>query len=264
MTKGSGWEKETDLCADFIAWARNEGWVVYAECGGWDILLVRPSDGFQIGVEAKLQLNAKVLCQALKSGFLDAGEVGPDCRAILVPAVKSVGGLEVVARHLGVAVIEASKEMSRRRVDGAWQDFEVATFDPRLPEKASLWWRETWPEWSPDCRVKLPEYVPDVIAGDSGPVMLTDWKIKALKVVVVIEMMGSVTRADMRALRIDPSRWTQYWLRSDGSGGWVPRTDPNSRMPDFKAQHPINYEQIKADWPKWSTALPPRLLSGAA
>jgi hypothetical protein len=42
---------EADLCAGFIAAATKGGsWTAYAETAGYDILMVRASDGVQIGI----------------------------------------------------------------------------------------------------------------------------------------------------------------------------------------------------------------------
>ncbi len=59
---------EAELCAAFIEYAqRGEAWTAYAETCGWDILLVRKADGFQIGIQAKLNYNMKVLSQCLET-----------------------------------------------------------------------------------------------------------------------------------------------------------------------------------------------------
>lgn len=264
MAKTSPWKLEAELCADFIRTAEAQGWVAYAECGGWDILLVRPSDGYQIGIEAKLQLNATVLCQAMdgEDGFYE--RPGPDFRAILVPEVKTVNGLKAIARRLGITVIEGTKRSWEVYGREGWVTKEEILFSPALPGAHQNVWHEDWIERCPDERVKLPEFVPDVVAGDSGPVQLTDWKIKALKVIAILEVWGSVTRADFRALKIDPTRWTQHWLRSDGNGGWVKAERPRLQMPNFKNQHPVVYAKIIETFPEWSKALPARLKGDAA
>ena len=63
---------EAALCAAFIAAATvtpkrtdHAQWVAYPETGGFDILLVRQTDGVQIGIEAKLALNPLVVSQVL-------------------------------------------------------------------------------------------------------------------------------------------------------------------------------------------------------
>lgn len=249
------WETEAAMVADFSAWATHCGWTVYAETAGWDLLLVRPADGFQIGIEAKLSLNAKVLCQVIEHDRWRCEE-GPDCHAVLVPRPKSVNGLEIIAARLGIVVITGAEPSRHRR----WKGHH---FDPSLPDdRASSYGSvETWPERCPDQRHRLPDYVPDVTGGHSAPVKLTEWKIGALKVQIILETRGFVTRADFKALRVHPSRWTQFWLRSNGEGGWV----QTAAMPDFKAQHPVNYEQIKADMAKWmpATTVPKGLFAGA-
>ena len=42
-----------------------EEWTSYAETAGWDILLVRKTDGFQIGIQAKLKITPFVMAQCL-------------------------------------------------------------------------------------------------------------------------------------------------------------------------------------------------------
>lgn len=61
--------KESVLCDLFIeAFDKIDGWTCYPEGAGFDVLVVH-EDGRQIGVEAKLSLNAKV-CEAHAAGGL--------------------------------------------------------------------------------------------------------------------------------------------------------------------------------------------------
>lgn len=261
------WTVEADMVADFTAWAQHSGWTVYAETAGWDVLLVRPSDGFQIGVEAKLVLNVAVLCQVISRESSYLRGVGPDCRAVLAPRPKTQNGLPDLARQLGIVIVTGGPpDRFRYAVRGApaWRGPE---FSPELPgnrrrsvdtaEELSRW---GWPEMCPDRRCALPEYIPDVVGGHSAPVALTPWKIQAIKAAIILETRGWITRADFKALNIDPSRWTQFWLTSIGDKRWAPARG----LPDFKAQHPVNYEQIKADLPKWGAAVPGLLAGGPA
>ena len=62
---------EAALCQAFVEWAAPQGWIAYAETAGWDLLLVAPS-GHQMGVQAKLSLNAKVIAQAAASNLIPA------------------------------------------------------------------------------------------------------------------------------------------------------------------------------------------------
>jgi hypothetical protein len=242
MTKPP-FEKEAELCAAFIA-ALPKEWTAYPETGGFDILLVRAADGFQIGVEAKLRLNAKVICQAAEYvGHYYVDSAGPDCRAVLIPEGVSVD-LAALCPLIGVSVISMSPEE-----DLGYADLKrPPRFRPNLPRHDHEWDNSKWFELCPAKRIELPDYVPDVTAGDSAPVALTDWKIRAIKIAVTLERRGFVTRQDFAHFRISMSRWTQCeWLLKDGSGGWI----AGPYLPDFHAQHPVNFPQIEADYEKW-------------
>lgn len=227
--------KESDLCAAFIAELPAE-WTAYPETGGFDIVLVRKADGFQIGVEAKLKLNAKVICQAAEYvGHRYVDREGPDCRAVLIPDGVSID-LGPLCPLIGITVI---------RMRGL--PHYGMPFQPYLPKLKADWGHDSWYEQCPAKRITLPDWVPDVGAGHSAPVVLTDWKIRAIKIVVTLEKRGFVTRQDFAFFKISMSRWTQErWLRQNGHGGWIA-----GRLPDFKAQHPVNFPQIEADYEKW-------------
>lgn len=232
--------KEVDLCAAFIA-AIPEGWTAYPETGGFDILLVRGADGMQIGVEAKLKLNAKVIAQAAESGtYYRVDGMNPDCRAVLVPY--GVGSeLATVCNLIGITVI--------RMRHGSEARYYRSRFYPELPGKNDDW-QDDWFERYPSRRISLPDWVPDVVAGASAPVALTTWKIGAIKLAITLQRRGYLTRHDFAHFKISMSRWTQQgWLVKDGQGGWIAGT----YMPDFKAQHPVNFDQIEADYEKWKS-----------
>jgi hypothetical protein len=234
--------KETDLCAAFIA-ALPGGWTPYPETAGFDILLSRKADGFQIGVQAKIKLNAVALAQALEGWGWAYRAKGPDCRAILVPRDALVAGVYQLAAHLAVTVIRASKDPHWTR----------AQFQPALPDDRNRYSRdEDWHELCPTERLSLPDYVPDVAAGASAPVQLTEWKIKAIKIAIICEIRGFVTRADFKALHIDPRRWIDArWM--------VPCAEGFKDAGTFlKTQHPKVYEEIKAQASEWMPLAPLR------
>jgi hypothetical protein len=267
------WASEAEMVASYIAhasaidrerWWTNptyqpQTWIAYPETAGWDLVLVR-DDGFQIGVEAKLSLNAEVLCQALNQNRSHDGE-GPDCWAILVPDYAAVNGLGAIAKHLGIVVVTARPAQSITADEAKWgvyRDERAVKFYPSLPrsdENSGFygWGTSEWPERCPDSRIKLPDFVPDVAAGVPSPIRLTDWKIKAIKIAVILEKRGYVTRADFKAIGIDMSRWTQgRWLRpSDAIRG---RWEKGREYPNLRAQHPVNFVQIEEASSKW---LPP-------
>lgn len=224
--------KEHDLCREFID-ALPKEWTAYPETCGWDILLVRRSDGFQVGVEAKLNLNAKVICQAAESiSHHQVDAPGPDCRAVLVPAGKNRTDFAGLLNLLGLVVIRPCS---------------FGGCSPRLPDDG-YWNSRSWPEFAPARRHQLPDYIPDVVAGSSAPVSLTEWKISAIKIVILLEKRGYVTRADFAKFKISMSRWTQMrWLVSPERGKWVAGS-----LPDFRAQHPVNFNQIYVDFDTWS------------
>ncbi len=108
-----------------------------------------------------------------------------------------------------------------------------------------------WPHWLPAKRCPLPEYIPDVTGGHASPIALTAWKIKAIRLMILLDRRGFVTRQDMNALQISAARWTDgyhgFLARDPGRGGYV-RCD---RTPHLRAQHPVNFAQIEADFAKW-------------
>lgn len=233
---------ESELCAEFIKLIDTAGkWTCYAETAGFDILLVRKSDGVQIGIEAKLALNIKVVSQAYPDLRWGYGMIGPDYRAVLVPRDKIQNGLARICGMIGITVIG----FDASRVADRW-DSNYA-IQPKLPTGDS-WDDEVWHDWLPSHRCSLPDYIPDVQAGHPAPVALTEWKIKAIKLAIILSERP-VTRADFKALQISPTRWTDPWTGYlvKGEGGYV----PGHRMPDFRAIHPVNYVQIEADKAKW-------------
>lgn len=227
---------EADLCAEFIK-VLPEPWVAYPETGGWDIVLLQRETGVQIGVEAKLRLNADVITQALEE--YQHRTFGPDYRAVLVPY--GSGSWMTIAQHLGITVIHLSDlpQYQRRR-----------HFYPALPTDD---WPTEWHNELPTQRIKLPEYVPDVRAGVPAPSTLSHWKIQALKIAILLEERP-VHKSDFKHIGIDHRRWT-----TPGNGWLVATRDGFVKgpfMPDFKGQHPRNFEEIKADRPNWDPGPP--------
>lgn len=231
-------EKEADLCSAFIS-ALPKEWTAYPETGGFDILLVRKADGFQIGVEAKLKLNAKVICQAAEyASYHYVDSEGPDCRAVLIPDGVSMD-MAAICPLIGVTVI-------RMLAPSKWRVGH--DFNPSLPKPDKGYWSDNWYERCPAKRITLPDWVPDVGAGHSSPVALTDWKVRAIKIVITLARRGYITRQDFAFFKISMSRWTQEkWIVQDGNGAWK----AGDYLPDFKAQHPVNFPQIEADFDKW-------------
>lgn len=230
---------EVALCEAFIADAKKQfpRWTAYNETAGFDILLVR-DDGVQLGIEAKLKLNPEVVSQSLP-GWMWAHE-GPDYRAVLVPNDAINQHVGSICDHVGIKVLRVRHPESRNR----W----YSRID--LPDPAYN--TSSWHPWLPIRRCGLPDYVPDVKAGDKAPSTLSPWKISAIKVQIILEQR-KVQRADIKALGLSPSRWFDKhsgFLRATPDG-----YEASDYMPDFRKQHPTNYAQIAADAPAWMPKL---------
>lgn len=230
---------EAELCTAFIDWIKAENgkargrdmapvWTPYAETAGWDILLVA-DDGTQIGIEAKLKFNLKVLAQCLPSSWDNYAECpGPDYRAVLVPKFDS--DHERICAALGLVMIGTK----------GWGN----EFRPDMTPDRGDSYHLMWHHWNPPQRCKLPDYLPDVQAGCPAPLQLTDWKVKALRILATIEARGYVTKQDFKKHRIDPRAWT------GAQGLLVPGTAPGQFVrgkASFDKQHPTVYAQVLAE-----------------
>lgn len=229
-------------------------------------MLVRALDGFQIGIEAKLKLNAKVVVQAAEfMGTAYTTGSGPDCRAVLIPA-RSNSDLEPLCELLGLVVIRM-REPQTHPLSETWKQ----SGDPFRPDLPGKDWRfedeargNSWPEFMPAARLELPKWVPDTKSGDKCPITLTQWKIRAIQIAVLLEKTGYVTRQDFKNLKINMTRWVQgslesVWLRKQGDyGKWV----KGAGFPDFRKQHPKNFEQIAAEIEDWNPRKFSDLLAG--
>jgi hypothetical protein len=235
---------ETDVYGDAC---QEKKWIAYHETSGWDLLMVEKATGIQVGIEAKLSLNVKVLNQALVGSTHYFRSTGPDYRAVLIPGDAVQQGLENIAGHIGLTVITASSRIDYRGKHSSW------SIRPRLPDETQEWGYRDWFSWLPEERCPLPDYIPDVMGGKSSPVALTDWKIKAIKLMIILERRGYVTRADMNTLRLSPSRWTaaHYGFLIKGPVGYV----RHGLTPDLKADHPVNWVQIEADIETWGKGI---------
>ena len=255
-------KSEAAMCRAFIDVAVDKKvWDVYPETAGWDILLVHKKTGIQIGIEAKQSLNAKVLEQAISGIDHFARYGGPDYRAVLVPE-GGMAGLDKICKAIGVTVIrfrgkpvdnqnkcviEATKKRGK---------YYAEAFTPRLVNPEKNLFSEigtTWFDWCPDQRCALPDYIPDVKAGVKSPVKLTDWKIKAIKIDIMLSRQGYITSSDFKEIGISMSRWIQSkWIKKKKGhrGMWV----AGQNKPDFRSQHPLNYKQIGLD-KSWQTRM---------
>lgn len=206
----------------------------------------------QIGIEAKLALNAHVVSQALPESRWSA-DTGPDVRAVLVPEGGG-GHFQTICDFIGISIIRL---YSHNRFNTLGYSFQ-----PPLPEIGQDWGEHWWWDQCPIKRHELPEYVPDVPAGAPSPLRLTYWKIKAIKVSILLDKQGHLTRQDFKDLQFDARRWTaresgvlikegQRYVR----GNW---------FPDFRLAHPKNYAEIESDFERWRPKDPLGIKGGKA
>lgn len=256
---------EADLCAAFLSCVPAT-WQAYPESCGYDIVLAHKETGAQIGLEAKLTLNAKVLVQVTSEREY---AWGPDFRAVLVGKV--VAENAILAKRLGLKILTVSprhdprgfsRVSPREYPDGQWCVGNGGDWLPEFSEyklgRSTSWWsRNEWEDEAPVERLRLPEYVPQVAAGVPAPVKLTDWMIQAIRMCITVERIGTVSRKHFQDLRLHQSRWSEgRWLeKAETRGFW--KAGRNFPGPRFRALHPVSYAQIEADWPIWGAKLTP-------
>jgi hypothetical protein len=220
---------EALLCQSFAAAAAEQGWTPYPETSGWDLLLVKA--GVQIGIEAKLRPTLHLLAQAVDHCGLNAwaGHLrGPQYVGLLVP--ERDGDLRVIALALGFSVIypdirRAWREDEKDRITWPKLDKEIRTWTPLHFEE---------PAWTPPI-------VPTVAAGVPSPIILTEWKIRALRLIARLAVRGWVTAKDLRDFGMSCSRWYHHWLiPGEQKGRWIRRRE----IPGPEHQHPDIYAQL--------------------
>lgn len=233
-TKTGKFESEAAMCAAFVAGLPGD-WQAYAETGGWDILLVR-KDGCQVGVQAKLLLNADVLVQAAEHYSWNSTGPGPDYRAALVPSYANTR-LAALSAYCSLTILTMDPRNHR--------------FWPALPPLGSAYCSDDWHEMLPHLRHPVPEYVPDVAAGSPAPVQLTQWKIKAMKLSARLHDSGYLTRADFKEFGLDIRRWLPAWLAASEQGFVA-----TEHFPKWERRHPDVWAQIQAEPQKWKRRVP--------
>ncbi len=206
--------KESVLCDAFAEAARGDGWIVYPEVGTWDLVLVRSDhEGtIQVGVQAKLRGNVSVLRQALIGRSM---RTGPRFRAVLVP--KASNDFDYVAHVLGLGVYTGNHirevEVSKRAFGRTY----TRTYPRQSIMAPSRPWAHTSPLW-------LPPVVPRRSGGVAAPSKLSRWRVQAIKLCLVLEARGYVTRDDFRKWGIDKARWVAYgWIKAEGKIGRLTR-----------------------------------------
>lgn len=231
---------EADLCDLFIdAFNAQPGYTCYPEAAGFDILVVH-EDGRQIGVEAKLALNAKVADQILPNCWDDFyGRPGPDHRLVIVSKITDASkGICKMLERLGVSVLcpygkpDEERHFSLHSQLLMYETTLRAFGEPRMFD------------WSPPERCQVPVMVTNLPAGVPAPVRLTPWKESALKAVALMRSQGFITAKQIAAYGMGVTAWTQApgskpaWLKKGAvRGQWL----ETEHMPQFDKQHPDVY-----------------------
>jgi hypothetical protein len=191
---------EEVLCAKFRRWAEAAGWVVHPEPGDYDLVLVK--DGLQIGVQAKRAGTLKLIYQCL--GNLSRRE-RPDAVVALVP--DAAPRFRHLLFKLGIGGIDVNLHTPGR-------------VDFRLPSVVRTSEKQIW----------LPEYVSHAPAGVKSPKSLSRWRLKAIRMSLLLRERKEVTTKDFRRLGLAVPLWVDRWVVRTRRGCYALK--PNVRLPD--------------------------------
>lgn len=188
-TRKRKFESEANLCEHFVDHAKSEGWIVYPETAGFDMLLVATEEtinarryshvglqvGDQLGVEAKMSANVTVLAQSLP--YRNGPGNGPDFHVVLIPSCNH--DFVKVAARLGILVAMAYyRGTYSDRVTIEWPTFGL--FARTLYENQC---------WTPDVPV-------ETAAGVPSPRSISKWKIDAVRFCLLAEKKEFVLSQD--------------------------------------------------------------------
>lgn len=209
-----GCKPEQALCYDFIIECIEAGWRVYPEYphSKFDMLLVAEEGcstkgvevGTQIGVQAKMKLNPKLMQQMVRSHGHPTWR-GPDYVVALVPAAPRTpaekGQADILfALGHGLFYVYSHFESHDRDRNLRRRNLETtAFFGVRSNRK----------------RVVLPEIYVWVEPGVPSPTSVTGWRQNAVKRVMALEGIGTFTRKEFKAMK--PKLDMKLWLDE----GWV-------------------------------------------
>ena len=169
--KRTPWPSEAAMCASFQEEAKAQGFRVYPESGGHDMVLVAGAEaarafhidaGDQIAVEAKLHANLAVLEQAVPPWRHGYDGACADWYAVLAPDIAD--GFRSVAAALDILLWYWPPEETRRQ--GRYTFWE-----PRFPENMRA---------PAGKRLLLPLEV-NMAAGMPSPRSVTPWKVAAVR-----------------------------------------------------------------------------------
>jgi len=206
-SKKKHFETEGELCDYFSSIAKANGWKVFPEVDGWDLVLF---DGeVQIGVEAKLRSNIQLLGQVMRrtrtlTGYKQYGSC-PDYRAVLVP--KITAGIVDVCFHLRIVLFTSGTRFIQ--------------LNPLFNLKTKK-------------HLVLPSVPLQSGGGRPSPKVLSQWREKSLRLCIRLRRDGFVTGKDFDELGLHRQNWVKSWLDRDGKVGRHARyvLRPGVTLPD--------------------------------
>lgn len=177
--------KEAELVDAFLVCVRAAGFKVFPECNDFDVLLVATDDclgfkaGDQIGVEAKMVPNEKVLHQALPR----LNGAGPHYYVVLVPQCSYM--FREIATRIGITVVTREMIEATRVGRNIFNRILARRHEPKQLC------------WVPDCEV------PERRGGLFGPKKITKWQMSAVKLCMFGVTRGYLMREDFTEAGID-------------------------------------------------------------
>lgn len=233
-------KKEAELCELFMRDLNAlDGWTCYPETGGFDILAVH-DDGRQIGIEAKLTLNAKVADQIMPEPWqMRYGKAGPDHRLVIVSKITDAS--QGIAKLLGFVGVPVLEPRMQRTFEGDRLLFCRYRLEQLLagdPFGTELF------DWNPEERCQVPMLVANLPAGVPAPIRLTPWKEKALRAIALMRHQGHISTRQLGELGLSLSAWTRgvgphpgWLIKGPIRGQWL----ETEHLPNFTEQHPDAY-----------------------
>ncbi|NVL48683.1 hypothetical protein F2S72_01575 [Pseudomonas syringae pv. actinidiae] len=237
-----GIQTEANLCNLFMRDFNSlPGWTCYPEAAGFDVLAVH-QDGRQLGVQAKLALNAKVADQILpmrNGDFFD--KPGPDYRMVVVAKITPASA--GIAKMLGMLGVEVMSPSLSRCLAGDEYSFSFHNMLEGRGQQTSFG-AQYLHDWNPAVRCYVPAILQALPAGVPSPIQLTPWKEMALQVVALMRHQGYITAKQIAGHGHAVTRWTQpdgarpAWLvKGAVRGQWI----ETANLPAFEKQHPELY-----------------------
>lgn len=201
----SYYKMEFELCNDLIDLARNLNWKIYPEVSNYDLVIVSTTEkypfkiGDQIGIEAKLKPNVKVLSQIIEKM---SDHKGPNWIATLTPYItEEFASVSKFLRISNIFAFDKANDPVSQQKNKLRSTFKHFSNINRKFYKVPLW---------------VPDYEIDIEAGAASPKSVSPWKVKAVEFVININKNknGLMTSQDFRDYGVGNY---QTWL----DRGWI-------------------------------------------